>query len=123
MVGKERRVKGGEKRGKVKGGKGEGLRVVGKGGKVKCRKGGRLRVGKGEGVSMFEGGKSDVCCLRVEEGCVGMINININIKAKQFKSMHKILNGKNDNWNSIGKLRLKKYDQIYNIPIYYQNLL
>ena len=31
---------------------------------------------------------------------VGMININI--KAKQFKIMHKILNGKNDNWNSIG---------------------
>jgi hypothetical protein len=50
--------------------------VVGKGGKVKCRKGGRLRVGKGrfkggwkkgkgrvrkvEGVSMFKGGKRDV---------------------------------------------------------------
>ena len=111
--------------------------VVGKGGKVKCRKGGRLRVGKGrfkggwkkgkgrvrkgEGVSMFKGGKSDVCCLRVEEGCVCMININI--KAKQFKSMHKILNGNNDNWNSMGKFWLKKYDQIYNIPIYYQNLL
>ena len=29
---------------------GEGIRVVGKGGKVKCRKGGRLRVGKGEGL-------------------------------------------------------------------------
>jgi hypothetical protein len=74
-------------------------------------------------VEGLKGGKGDVCCLRVEEGCVGMINININIKAKQFKSMHKILNGKNDNWNSIGKLWLKKYDQIYNIPIYYQNLL
>jgi hypothetical protein len=36
-------------------GKGEGLRVVGKGGKVKCRKGGRLRVGKGEGLRV--GGK------------------------------------------------------------------
>ena len=50
--------------------------VVGKGGKVKCRKRGRLRVGKGrlkggwkkgkgrvrkgEGVSMFKGGKRDV---------------------------------------------------------------
>ena len=65
------------KRGWVKrgGGKGEGLRVVGKGGKVKCRKGGRLRVGKGEGlrvvgkrgregVSMFKGGKRAVCELR-----------------------------------------------------------
>ena len=40
------------KRGWVKrdGEKGEGLWVVGKGGKVKCRKGGRLRVGKGEGL-------------------------------------------------------------------------
>jgi hypothetical protein len=28
-------------------GKGEGLRVVGKGGRYKCGKGGRLRVGKG----------------------------------------------------------------------------
>jgi hypothetical protein len=55
--------------------------------------------------------------------------------------MHKILNAKNDNWNSIGKWWLKKYDQIYNteyllttcsdfkglqinkLPIYYQNLL
>jgi hypothetical protein len=113
--------------------------VVGKGGKVKCRKGGRLRVGKGrfkggwkkgkgrvrkgEGVSMFKGGKRDVCCLRVEEGCVGMINININIKAKQFKIMHKILNGKNDNWNSIGKLWLKKYDQIYNMEYFFYYML
>jgi hypothetical protein len=38
---------------------------------------------------MFKGGNRDVCCLQVEEGCVGMININI--KSKQLKSMHKIL--------------------------------
>ena len=59
--------------------------MVGKGGKVKCKKGGRLRVGKGEGlrvvrkvvrlkgkgrvrkgegVSMFKGGKRAVCELR-----------------------------------------------------------
>jgi hypothetical protein len=31
-------------------GKGEGLRVVGKGGRYKCGKGERLRVGKGEEV-------------------------------------------------------------------------
>ena len=37
-------------RGWVKCGKGDGLSVVGKGGKVKCKKGGRLRVGKGEGL-------------------------------------------------------------------------
>ena len=100
-------------------------------------------MGKGvrwrEGVRMFKGGKRDVCCLQVEEGRVGMININI--KSKQLKGMHIILNGKNDNWNSIGKLWLKKYDQIYNmeylfttcsdfkglqintLPIYYQHLL
>ena len=88
------------KRGKVKGGKRGRFKSGGKRGKV-----------KGEG---FKGGKGDVCCLRVEKGCVGMINININIKAKQFKSMHKILNGTNDNWNYIGKWWLKKYDQIYN---------
>ena len=51
--------------------------------------------------------------------------ININIKAKQFKSMHKILNGKNDNRNSIGKLWLKKYDQIYDMEyfVYYMLIL
>ena len=47
--------------------------------------------------------KRDVCYLRVEEGGMGMINLCSLIKAKQFKSMHKILNAKNDNWNSIGK--------------------
>ena len=74
-------------------------------------------------VEGLKGGKGDVCCLRVEEGCVGMINININIKAKQFKSMHKILNGKNDNWNSIGKLWLKKYDQIYDMEYFFYYML
>jgi hypothetical protein len=34
--------------------------------------------------------KRNVCCLRVEEGGMGMINIDSLIKAKQFKSMHKI---------------------------------
>ena len=47
--------------------------------------------------------KRDVCYLRVKEGGMFMINIDSLIKAKQFKSMHKILNGKNDNWSSIGK--------------------
>ena len=74
-----------------------------------------------------------VCDLRK-----GMINIDSFIKAKQFKSMHKILNSKNDNWNSLGKWW---YDQIFNteyflttcsnfngfqinkLPIYYQHLL
>jgi hypothetical protein len=70
---------------------------------------------------MFKGGKRDVCCLQVEEGCVGMININI--KSKQLKSMHKILNGKNDNWNSIGKLWLKKYDKIYNMEYFFYYML
>jgi hypothetical protein len=95
-------------------------------------------VGQGGRV---KGGKRDVCCLRVEEGGMGMINIDSLIKAKQFKSLHKILNCKNDNWNSIGKWWLKKYDQIYNtesffttssdfkglqiytLPIYHQHLL
>ena len=79
--------------------------------------------------------------LRVEEEGMGMINIDSLIKAKQFKSVHKILNAKNDNWNYIGKWWLKKYYQIYNteyclttcsdfkglqinkLPIYYKNLL
>ena len=67
-----------------------------------------------KGGGRVKGGKRHVCCLRVEEGSMGMINIDSLIKAKQFKSMHKILNGKNDHWNSIGKWWLKKYDQIYN---------
>ena len=54
-------------------------------------------MGKGEGVSMVKGGK------RVEERGMGMINIDSLIKVKQFKNMHKILNSKNDNWNSIDK--------------------
>jgi hypothetical protein len=33
--------------------------------------------------------------------------------------MHTILNGKNDNWNYIGKWWLKKYDQIYNTEYLY----
>ena len=37
-------------------GKGEGLRVVGKGGRVKCGKGGRIRVGKREGLRWWEKG-------------------------------------------------------------------
>ena len=37
--------------------------------------------------------------------------------------MHKILNGKNDNWNSIGKLWLKKYDQIYNMEYFFYYML
>ena len=57
---------------------------------------GKGRVRKGEGVSMVKGGgrvkgwKRDVCCLRVEEGGMGMINIDSLIKVNQFKSMHKI---------------------------------
>ena len=42
-----------------------------------------------------KGGKRDVFCLRVGEGGMGMINIDSLIKAKQFKGVHKILNGKN----------------------------
>jgi hypothetical protein len=38
--------------------------------------------------------KIDVCCLRVEERGMGMINIDSLIKAKEFKSMHNILNAK-----------------------------
>jgi hypothetical protein len=34
----------------------EGLRLVGKGGWVKCGKGGKLRVGKGEGLIWCEKG-------------------------------------------------------------------
>jgi hypothetical protein len=47
---------------------------------------GKERVRQGEGVSMVKGGKRDVCCLRVEEGGMGMISIDSLIKAKQFKS-------------------------------------
>jgi hypothetical protein len=72
-----------------------------------------------KGGGRVKGGKRDVCCLRVEEGSMGMINIDSLIKAKQSKSMYKILNGKNDNWNSIGKWWLKKYVQIYNTEYFF----
>ena len=48
-----------------------------------------------KGWGMVKGGKRDVCCLRVEERSMGMVNIDSLIKAKQFKGVHKILNGKN----------------------------
>ena len=51
VVGKGGRVKGG-KGGRLRVGK--GLRVVGKRGRVKCGIGGRLRVGKGEGLRWWE---------------------------------------------------------------------
>ena len=54
---------------------------------------------------------------------MGMINIDSLIKVNQFKSMHKILNGKNDNWNSIGKLWLNKYDQIYDMEYFFYYML
>ena len=68
---------------------------------------------------MVKGRKRDVCCLRVEEEGMGMVNIDSLIKAKQLKSMHTMLNGKNDNWNYIGKWWLKKYDQIYNTEYFF----
>ena len=56
--------------------------------------------------------KRDMCCQRVQEEGMGIINIDSLIKPQQFKLMHKTLNAKNDNWNSIDKWWLKKYDQI-----------
>jgi hypothetical protein len=37
--------------------------------------------------------------------------------------MHTILNGKNDNWNYIGKWWLKKYDQIYNAEYFHFGII
>jgi hypothetical protein len=42
-------------------------------------------VRKGEGVSMFKGGKRDVCCLRVEEGCVVWLTLTLTLKLNNSK--------------------------------------
>ena len=43
-----------------------------------------------------------------------MINIDSFIKSKQIKSMQKILRSKTDNWNTIAKWWLQKFDIKYN---------
>ena len=85
--------------------------------------------------------KRDVCCLSVNEGGMGMVNLDTFIQARQIKSIHKILNSNADTWNVLGKWWLKKLDEKFdtenflancsnlnglntqNLPTYYQNLL
>ena len=56
MLGKGEGLRVVGKGGRYKCGKGGRLREVGKGGRVKCGKGGRIRVGKREGLRWWEKG-------------------------------------------------------------------
>jgi hypothetical protein len=57
----------------------------------------------------------NVCCLNINEGGMGIINIDNFVKGKQIKCMYKIINSEMDAWNAIGKHRLQKYDNKFGI--------
>jgi hypothetical protein len=50
--------------------------------------------------------------LNINEGGMGMINIDNFVKSKQIKFIYKIINSEMDSWNAIGKHWLQKYDMI-----------
>jgi hypothetical protein len=53
----------------------------------------------------------NVCCLNINEGGVGMINIDNIVKSKHIKFICRIINNEMDSWNGIiGKHWLQKYD-------------
>jgi hypothetical protein len=43
------------------------------------------------------------CCLNINEGGMGMINIDNFVKSNQIKFIYKIINSEMDSWNAIGK--------------------
>ena len=75
----------------------------------------------------------NICCLNINEGGIGMINIDKFVKSKQIKFIYKIINSEMDSWNAIGKqfgvdLFLFKCSDIKgidiaSIPKYYQDAI
>ena len=45
-----------------------------------------------------------VCCLGIENGGMGMINIQEFIDSKRIKFLHRILHEPLESWNAIGKV-------------------
>jgi hypothetical protein len=52
----------------------------------------------------------NVCCLNINEGGMGMINIDNFVKSKPIKFIYKIINSEMDSWNAIGKHWSIKFD-------------
>jgi hypothetical protein len=52
----------------------------------------------------------NICCLNINEGGMGMINIDNFVKSKQIKFIYKIINSEMDSWNALGKHWLQKYE-------------
>jgi hypothetical protein len=50
-----------------------------------------------------------VCCLGVENGGMGMINIQEFIDSKRIKLLYRILHEPLESWNAIGKYWLRKF--------------
>jgi hypothetical protein len=55
-----------------------------------------------------------VCCLWVENGGMGMINIQEFIDSKRIKLLYRILHEPLESWNAIGKYWLLKLDIKFN---------
>ena len=75
-------------------------------------------------VELYMGGESkfnwkERMLLTVRRRGISMINIDSFIKSKQIKSMQKILRSKTDNWNTIAKWWLQKFDIKYNCDIFF----
>ena len=69
----------------------------------------------------------NVCCLNINEGGMGTINIDNFVTSKQIKFIYKIINSEMDSWNAIGKCKCKCSDikglDIASIPKYYQDAI
>ena len=60
----------------------------------------------------------NICCLNINEGGMGMINIDNFVKSKQIKFIYKIINSEMDSWNVIGKHWLQKYDNKFGVDFF-----
>ena len=57
-------------------------------------------------------------CLNINEGGMGMINIDNFVKSKQIQFIYKIINSEMDSWNAIGKHWLQKYDSKFGVDYF-----
>ena len=63
----------------------------------------------------------NVCCLNINEGGMGMINIDNFVKSKQINFIYKIINSEMDSWNAIGNHWLQKYDKKIGVDFFFVN--
>jgi hypothetical protein len=58
--------------------------------------------------------KRDVCCLHIENGGMGMVNLDSYIDSRRIKFIYRIINEPIENWNAIGKYWLSRLDLKFN---------